>query len=87
MLSYARLRAIENRRYIVRSANSGVSAIINEVGEYNLTLPFDKKGTLSGNAYSIDKRTFYSKNGDFIARLSILISVLLLLPSLSKVKE
>ena len=87
LLSYARLRAIENRRYIVRSANSGVSAIINEVGEYNSTLPFDKKGTLSGKAYSIDNRTFYSKNGDYIARLSILISVLLLLLSFSKVKE
>ena len=87
MLSYARLRAIENRRYIVRSANSGVSAIINEIGEYNTTLPFNEKGTLSGKAYAIDYETFYSKNGDYIARLSILISVLLLLLSYSKVKE
>ncbi len=87
LLSYARLRAIENRRYIVRSANSGVSAIINEIGEYNTTLPFNEKGTLSGKAYAIDYETFYSKNGDYIARLSILISVLLLLLSYSKVKE
>ena len=87
LLSYARLRAIENRRYIVRSANSGISTIINEVGEYDKTLPFDKKGILSGKAYTIDKKTFYSKNGDYIARISILLSVLLLLISFSKVKE
>ena len=86
-MSYARLRAIENRRYVVRSANSGVSTIINEVGEYGKTLPFDKKGVLSGIAYTINKRTFYSKNGDYIARISILLSVLLLLISFSKVKE
>ena len=87
LVSYARLRAIENRRYVVRSANSGVSTIINEVGEYKAKLPFDDKGTLSGKAYTIDKRTFYSKNGDYIARISILISILLLLISFSKLKK
>ena len=87
LLSYARLRAIENRRYVVRSANSGVSAIINEIGEYKNILPFNEKGVISGNGYTIDKRTFYTRNGDYIARLSILISVLLLLLSFSKVKE
>jgi apolipoprotein N-acyltransferase len=87
LLSYARLRAIENRRYIIRSANSGVSTIINELGEYDNILPYDEKGILSGTAFTIDKRTFYSKNGDYIARISILLSVLLLLISFSKVKE
>jgi apolipoprotein N-acyltransferase len=87
LLSYARLRAIENRRYIIRSANSGVSTIINELGEYDNILPYDEKGVLSGKAYTIDKKTFYSRNGDYIARISILLSVLLLLISFSKVKE
>ncbi len=32
-LSYARLRAIETRRYVVRSANTGISAIINQRGD------------------------------------------------------
>ena len=87
LLSYARLRAIENRRYVIRSANSGVSAIINELGEYQATLPFDEMGVISGQGYTIDKSTFYTRNGDYVARLSILISVLLLLLSFSKVKE
>ena len=87
LLSYARLRAIENRRYVIRSANSGVSAVINELGEYQATLPFDEMGIISGKGYTIDKSTFYTRNGDYVARLSILISVLLLLLSFSKVKE
>tara|TARA_B100000902_G_scaffold65151_1_gene71691 strand:+ start:1007 stop:2572 length:1566 start_codon:yes stop_codon:yes gene_type:complete len=87
LLSYARLRAIENRRYVVRSANSGVSTIINELGRYDKVLPFDTKGTLSGKVYTIDKRTFYSKNGDYIARVSMLLSGLLFLLSFSKLKD
>ena len=49
-LSYARLRAIENRRYIIRSANSGVSTIINELGEYDNILPYDEKGMFKWNS-------------------------------------
>ena len=73
--------------YLRSGAIAGKSAIINEVGEYKAKLPFDDKGTLSGRAYTIDKRTFYSKNGDYIARISILISILLLLISFSKLKK
>ena len=57
-----------------------------EIGN-NENAVFDDKGTLSGKAYTIDKRTFYSKNGDYIARISILISILLLLISFSKLKK
>ena len=57
------------------------------LSEYDNILPYDEKGVLSGKAYTIDKKTFYSRNGDYIARISILLSVLLLLISFSKVKE
>ena len=80
-------RAIENRRYVLRSANSGVSTIINEVGEYEGHLPFDERGSISGKAFTIEEKTFYNKNGDYIARICILISILLLLISFSKVKD
>ena len=63
LVSYARLRAIENRRYVVRSANSGVSTIINEVGEYKAKLPFDDKGTLSGKHIQLIKELFTVKMG------------------------
>ena len=76
--SYARLRAIENRRYIVRSANSGISSIINHKGEIISTLPYGEYGILTGTAKKVSGKTFYNIYGDFIARISIFISISML---------
>ena len=46
-----------------------------------------KGETISGKAFTIEEKTFYNKNGDYIARICILISILLLLISFSKVKD
>jgi len=78
LLSYARLRAIENRRYIVRSANSGISSIINHKGEIISTLPYGEYGILTGTAKKVSGKTFYNIYGDFIARISIFISMSML---------
>ena len=78
LLSYARLRAIENRRYIVRSANSGISSIINHKGEIISILPYGEYGILTGTAKKVSGKTFYSIYGDFIARISIFISLSML---------
>ena len=79
LLSYARLRAIENRRYIVRSANSGISSIINHKGEIESSLAYGKYGILTGSAEKVSGKTFYSNYGDFIARISIFISLSMIL--------
>ena len=79
LLSYARLRAIENRRYIVRSANSGISSIINHRGEILSTLEYEKYGILTGTAEKVSGKTFYNNYGDFIARISIFISISMIL--------
>ncbi len=78
LLSYARLRAIENRRYIVRSANSGISSIINHRGEILSKLAYGEYGILTGTAEKVSGKTFYNSYGDFIARISIFISVSML---------
>jgi apolipoprotein N-acyltransferase len=79
LLSYARLRAIEQRRSVARSANSGISAIINQKGEIEKRLEYNVKGALQGNLNLNDKLTFYAKNGDYIARISAFVAVLFLL--------
>jgi len=83
LLSYARLRAIENRRDIVRSANTGISAIINAKGEITDKLPYDFKGVLKGKFAPKERITFYTKYGDYIARWSGFISVLFFLIAIS----
>lgn len=83
LLSYARLRAIENRRSIVRSANTGISAIINSKGEISQSLPYNTKGVLKGKFAPEKRITFYTQYGDFIARWSGFIAVLFFLIALS----
>ncbi len=78
-LSYARLRAIENRRSIARSANTGISAFINEKGEITETLGYEKQGSLRGEVTLNEKITFYTRHGDYIARISIFLSLFIFL--------
>jgi len=83
LLSYTRLRAIENRRDIVRSANTGISAIINAKGEIIKKTDYNVKTVLKGNFASNSEITFYSKYGDYIARLAILMTLILSLLSIN----
>ena len=83
LLSYTCLRAIENRRDIVRSANTGISAIINAKGEIIKKTDYNVKTVLKGNFASNSEITFYSKYGDYIARLAILMTLILSLLSIS----
>ena len=79
LLSYSRLRAIENRRAIARSANTGVSAIIDKKGRIMKKIDYDKKGILIGNVGLENTQTFYTKYGDYIARIALLMFILTIL--------
>ena len=72
-LSYARLRAIETRRSIARSANTGISAFISPRGDIISSLPYDTKGGLSAQVPLESKTTFYVMAGDYIARIAVFI--------------
>jgi len=78
-LSFARLRAIETRRSIARSANTGISCFINQRGEILQKTSWWQDGALTGNLNASDKITFYVRYGDYIARISLYISGLILL--------
>ena len=78
-LSYARLRAIETRRDIVRSANTGISALINAKGDITSSLAYNTQGALSGAVTTNEKTTFYTWAGDYIARIAIFIALFVFL--------
>ena len=82
LLSYSRLRAIENRRDIVRSANTGISAI-NARGEIIKKTKYNTKTVLAGEITPRSELTFYSIYGDLIARWAIFISGILMLIAIS----
>ncbi len=81
-LSYSRLRAIETRRWIARSANTGISAIIDPSGEVVSRTSWWQPETLKGTVGLCDTRTFFVIHGDFIGRLSTFMAILLLLDAL-----
>lgn len=78
LLQFGNIRAIETRRDIVRSANSGVSAFINQKGEVISSLAYEARGALIGKAKLNNELTFYTKNGDYLARIGLLLSGILL---------
>ncbi|NCP21506.1 MAG: apolipoprotein N-acyltransferase [Flavobacteriales bacterium CG_4_9_14_0_2_um_filter_35_242] len=78
-LMLSKLRAIENRRDLVRSANTGISAIINQQGALLQQLDYGTKGVLKASINLNKQLTFYNRYGDYIARISQFLSILLLL--------
>ena len=78
-LSYARLRAIETRRSIARSANTGISAFINPRGDIVESLPYDTQGGISAKISLENRTTFYVTAGDYLARIAIFVAPLMFL--------
>ncbi len=64
---YAVLRAIENRRWIVRSANTGISSFIDPYGNMYDETEINEKALISREVGYITDKTFYSVNGDVFA--------------------
>jgi apolipoprotein N-acyltransferase len=78
-LLYAKLRAIETRRYVVRSANTGISAIINQKGDIAQHSEWWTRSALKADINLNDELTFYVKTGDIIAVASTVLAILLAL--------
>lgn len=78
-LSYASLRAIENRRSLARSANTGISALINQRGEIIARTSWWEKETLHGTLNLNGKMTFFTRHGDYIGKIATFIAALMTL--------
>lgn len=76
-LSYSRIQAIQFRRSIARSANTGISCFINQKGEITQKTRWWEKTALVGQINSNDKITFYAMHGDYLARISVFMFLLM----------
>ena len=86
-LSYAKIRAVENRRAIARSANTGISAFISEKGEIVSSLAYEEQGALRGEVSLNDRITFYTRHGDYIARVAQFLALFTFLFAMVKWKR
>ena len=75
----AKLRAVENRIPIARSANTGISALILPTGKVNKKIPFDKQEIFIASMPIRNISSFYTKYGDWFALICTLISVITIL--------
>ena len=75
-LQIARMRAIENGRYLVRATNTGVSAIINEKGKITLRSPQHEPDTLTGEIKLFSGSTMFSRYGNSLIIISCLVLLL-----------
>ncbi|MEQ8325456.1 MAG: apolipoprotein N-acyltransferase [Vicingaceae bacterium] len=83
-LSYSRMRAIELRRDVARSANTGISAIINQRGDVLQQSQWWTTDALLGTVNLNSKLTFYAQHGDYIGRTASFFAVLLVLWSIAR---
>ena len=78
-LLFSQLRAVETRRSIARSANTGTSCFINQRGDVLQATNWWHEAAIAGSINKNETLTFYVKHGNFIARTSVFISVLMVL--------
>ena len=74
--SYARLRAIENRRSIARSANTGISMLIDQRGNVMAQTEWWVPSAVAGELKLNAETTFYTRHGDYLARIATGITLL-----------
>ena len=83
-LNMARMRAIENRSWLLRDTNNGVTAVIDPYGRVRQSIPRHQIDALPAQYGFRDDITFYTAHGDVFAWLCVLLSIVVLAWSLKR---
>jgi apolipoprotein N-acyltransferase len=74
-LKQARMRAVENDRWLLRDTNTGVTASIDPYGRVVSSIPRKVRAALDAPYALTNVTTFYTRHGDWFAYLCAIISV------------
>ncbi|MGB7267289.1 MAG: apolipoprotein N-acyltransferase [Terracidiphilus sp.] len=74
-LNMARMRAIENRRWLLRDTNNGVTAAIDPFGRVRQSIPRHQVDALPAEFGFRHDITFYTEHGDVFAWLCAILSL------------
>ena len=80
-------RAIENRKPIIRCANTGISMIIDSNGNIQHKLDLNKEGIINASIIPNKNITFYNKFGDYLIQLMGFVLLLSLLIGKTKIEK
>jgi apolipoprotein N-acyltransferase len=83
-LNMTRMRAIENRRWLLRDTNNGVTAVIDPYGRVRQSIPRHQVDALPAQFAFRDDITFYTAHGDMFAWLCVILSIGVVLWSLNQ---
>jgi apolipoprotein N-acyltransferase len=78
-LEIARMRAVENRRWLLRPTNDGISAVVDPAGRLMLRLPMYQQANAKATFVYHEEKAFYSAHGDWFAWTCLLASAAALL--------
>src|SRR5262249_26779448 len=70
-LEIASVRAIENRRYLIRATTTGISAVIDPYGRIVTASEFGTPAVLTAPIYRSRAQTLYQRWGDIVAWLTL----------------
>ncbi|MBZ5694968.1 MAG: apolipoprotein N-acyltransferase [Acidobacteriia bacterium] len=85
-LMMARVRAVENRRWLLRDTNNGFTVAVDPYGRFAAQLPTDIRGQLDAPYDFRSDETLYVRFGDWFAWLCVLASIALLAIAISRGK-
>ena len=83
-LSAAVFRAVENGVYMLRAANTGITAIIGPAGKIEGKTALFDETYLTGRIALPEKKTFYTRYGDLFAMLTLLVVLLTVIDACKK---
>lgn len=83
-LEFSKLRAIETRRSVARSANTGISGFINQRGDIIEQSKYWEQTALRSTIKTNDKLTFYVRYGDYLYKISVFMTALLVAMTIVK---
>jgi len=72
----ARMRAIEQGRYLIRAANTGISGIVDPYGRVLARTNLFETTTVAGDVRFLQERTVYATIGDLPAQLAVLLTII-----------
>ncbi|MCD4682639.1 MAG: apolipoprotein N-acyltransferase [Bacteroidales bacterium] len=78
-ITFASLRAIETRRSIARSANTGISCFVNQRGDIFQATNYWERDVIVQDMNLNSELTFYARFGDYFGRISAFISAIFIL--------
>jgi apolipoprotein N-acyltransferase len=77
----ATFRAVENGKYLVRAANTGITAVVDPRGRVLESTPLFEPALIVRDVPSVPGKTFYAQNGDVFAWGCLLVTLVLTLQS------